>query len=484
MSRQPYSLTVRLVALLAAGLLILQVGVFAWSLHVRGVEQFRLIASDRARLAITLYQLFSALPKEERPALLNRLAFQTFTLSIAPSPPFFQGDSKESKILSRRLHELSLLVYPPPLPEVLLATNVREVRLPWHISPLPDMLDGYVFSTFIAEAALRLPDEGWLVVSYKEVASHFGNLFSLFMELGVQSLLQILLAVAVIRYLTRPLRQLALFADRLTPEVPEEVPEGLPVHGPREVVRTAEAFRSMYARIRSYVKERMLLLASISHDLRTPLARLRFQLENEPTLRRPELVFDALDDLQQKAEDAIDLARTGRNNELERRTNLLALLESLVADYEENAGYHDPVGKDGLKGTSNCRIRLHVHHPIPTPPQCQLRPMAFRRCLENLVDNALRYGGKADIHLDMSDGKARIRIEDNGPGIPEEHMADVFLPFFRLEGSRNVRTGGTGLGLSIARDLARLNHTDIELSNRAEGGLRVTLLMSILEGTD
>ena len=97
------------------------------------------------------------------------------------------------------------------------------------------------------------------------------------------------------------------------------------------------------------------------------------------------------------------------------------------------------------------------------------------------MDNALRYGERADIILDKVEGRARIRIEDRGPGVPEDKLDAVFQPFYRLEGSRNARTGGTGLGLGIARQLARLNHSDVVLSNRPEGGLTATLLVPVLD---
>ena len=122
-------------------------------------------------------------------------------------------------------------------------------------------------------------------------------------------------------------------------------------------------------------------------------------------------------------------------------------------------------------------MRLHAE----AAPRCPLRPAAFRRCLENLVDNGLRYGDAVDIRLSQENGQAVIQVDDHGPGIPEDCMEAVFQPFYRLEASRNTRTGGTGLGLSIARDLARLNHSDITLANRPEGGLRATLRVPLAE---
>ena len=475
--RRPFSLAARLLSLLAVGLLVLQVGVFALTVHFRFEDQFRMAASDRARLAITLYQVLAALPPDQRADMVATLGFESFRLSLADAPSFTQSDTEQSLFFRRRLSQLYELSCPPPLPPLL--TDVRAFRIHWQFWPSAPLPNGQVPQSgeFDASAALPFDDGTWLQIHYITLPLLDGKLFGLVVETAVQFLLQMLLAVASIRYVTRPLRRLARFADGVAPDGADGEPDdGLPDHGPREVVRTSAAFRAMRARIRRFVEERLRVLASLSHDLRTPLARLRLQLENEPALHRPELVFDALDDLERLTEDAITLARTGRNNEPERVTDLAALLESLVADREE---YGEEA--DCLEQNAVCRVSLRASGPV----LCRVRPAAFRRCLYNLVDNALRYGERAELSLDLveREGKklARVRVEDHGPGIPEDKFEDVFQLFYRLEDSRNARTGGTGLGLGIARDLARLNHSDITLTNRPGGGLTATLLVPLAD---
>lgn len=485
MLKGPISLTALLIALLAAGLLVLQFFIFLITMHFRYEEQFRMAASDRARLAITMHGLLAPLEPAERVRLLADMNYESFSVSIAAERPLKQDGSDHSLFLLRRLVQLSELPRPGrnlSRAELLdsavgdvLATRVDTFRVDWQLLPLfsQNLLSRDPRAgVFTGEAGLGFDDGTWLHVTYYTVPTLSGNLSDLLLELSVQFILQMVMAVAVIRYLMRPLRQLADFADRIIPDVPEEAPEGLPERGPSEVVRTSQAFRIMYERIKRHVQERMRLLAGISHDLRTPIARLRMQLESEPALRRPDLVFDALDDLQNLAEDAVSLARTGANSEPERKTDLAFLLESMAADYDER---HSTGERSGEKP----QLRLHVR----LRPHCLLRPQAFRRCLENLVDNAFRYGGGAEIFLEPvadNPGLARIRIEDRGTGIPEAELENVFQPFYRLEHSRNHSTGGTGLGLSIARDLARLNHARLSLANREEGGLRAVLLVPTL----
>ncbi len=472
-TKTPSSLTLRLIALLIVSLLLVQVGVFFWSVHMRSQEQLLIISSDRARLAVTIYQLLDKLSPGEREHTLNKLTYRNFTLSLVPAGvlPFPQNGSPESLVLRRRLRELFDLIYPGSSLQERIITSVERIGARWNIHPGLDLAGAYEFIDFRGRAALPFSDGAWLQVSYSAIPHVYGNLFGLLMELSVQLALQIVLTVVIIRLVTRPLRQLARVAEQIPPHLPEEALDELSSSGAREVVQTSQALRAMLARIRHFMDERMRLLACLSHDLRTPITRLRLQLENEPDLKRPDLVFDALGELQNLAESAIELARSGQDREPVRRTSLKALLESLVADFEE---YDEAVGKECLEGP-NCRLRLFVERDV----QCLIKPAAFRRCVENLVSNALNYGRTAAIFLDEEDGRARIRIEDDGPGVPEEKLKDVFQPFYRLENTERRHGRGAGLGLAIARDIARQNGAEILLANRPEGGLTATLLLPL-----
>lgn len=210
--RRPFSLTVRLISLLVAGLLALQVGVFAVTVHYRFEEQFRMAASDRARLAMTLYQLLASLPNGERADMVRRLTFESFRLDIVPQRPFAQNPSEQSLFLLKRLRELCDLTYAPEsgaaeFLEPLLVTDVRHFSIDWQLTPMAgrSMLGPHPrVSLFDASAALPLENGTWLEITYFTMPALDGNLFGLLMELGAQFLLQILLAAAGIRYVTRP----------------------------------------------------------------------------------------------------------------------------------------------------------------------------------------------------------------------------------------------------------------------------------------
>lgn len=473
-TRTPSSLTIRLIALLIVSLLAVQTGVFLWSVHMRSQEQLKLIASDRARLAVTVHQLLDRLPAREKKSVADRLKYRNFTLSIIPAgktPTLAQSYSQESLLLRRILKNLFKLTYPDSSLQERIITNVEEIGDRWSVQPSLDLPESNNFIAFRGKAALPFEDNTWLLINYTAILHISDNLFGLLIGLAIQLMLQIILTVVIIRLVTRPLRQLARVAEQLPPNLPEEALDELPSSGAREVVQTSQALKAMLARIRHFVDERMRLLACLSHDLRTPIARLRLQLESEPELRRPDLVFDALGDLQNLAESAIELARSGQDREPVRRASLKALLESLVADFEE---HDDPVGRECLEG-ADCRLRLLVERDA----QCLIRPAAFRRCVENLVSNALNYGRTTAIFLeiDAKEKRAVIRIEDDGPGIPDEKLEEVFQPFCRLESTARRHGRGAGLGLSIARDIARRNGAEISLANRPEGGLTATLIL-------
>jgi signal transduction histidine kinase len=259
-----------------------------------------------------------------------------------------------------------------------------------------------------------------------------------------------------VRQAVRPLRVLAEAADALGPDLrPVELPE----RGPSEVLRSARAFNAMQKRIAAYVDERVRILAAISHDLQTPITRMRLRVDMmDDEAQQPRLRAD-LEELQGLVKDGIGYARAMHGErEPARAIDLDAQLDSLVLDYRD-AG--SAVNLDG-------RIGAPVH----------TRPKALRRIVGNLVDNALRYGGGADIVAGRDrQGAVLIRVLDNGPGIPAGQLEAVFEPFFRLEASRNRDTGGTGLGLAIARQLAGSLGGTLTLHNRPEGGLEARLTL-------
>jgi signal transduction histidine kinase len=263
-----------------------------------------------------------------------------------------------------------------------------------------------------------------------------------------------------VRVATRPLAQLAKAADELGLELNGKT---LSEDGPIEVSRAAVAFNLMQRRIADHVAERLRMLAAISHDLQTPITRMRLRADLlESAQLRDKLQAD-LDAMQMLVHEGIAFARSAQGiTEPACRVDLNALLDSLVCDY--------------VDGGERLTLAGHIEHSIVT------RPHALRRIVVNLVDNALKFG--RDVGIEVG-AEARdhvlIAVRDRGPGIPPAELSAVLQPFYRLESSRNRDTGGAGLGLAIAHQLARALGGSLTLANRAGGGLEARLLLPLAE---
>lgn len=266
-----------------------------------------------------------------------------------------------------------------------------------------------------------------------------------------------LLAALVARMTMRPLKQLAQAATELGHDI-ERPP--LPERGAKEIRQAAAAFNAMQARIRQHIRQRSHILAAITHDLQTPLTRLRLRLEKvEDAELRDKLVSD-LSAMQSMVREGLDLARSMDSAEPMQRLDLDSLVDSVCADASD-AG-------------QSVTFEGQTHAAL------MARPVALRRCLTNLIDNACKYGGFARVTASREGAFALIRITDGGPGIPDAEIDKVFEPFYRRESSRSRDTGGTGLGLTIARNIAEQHGGSIRLSNIPTGGLEVRLMLPCL----
>lgn len=301
--------------------------------------------------------------------------------------------------------------------------------------------------------ALRLGDGSWALFSPAQepppLLSPHAVLSTLIMAIGV-----ILFSVWATRWIGQPLAIFADAADRLGRDV--NAPP-LPPGGPREVRRAASAFNEMQNRIRRFVEDRTRMLAAISHDLRSPITRLRLRAEMLPDDEARARMLADLADMESMVTSTLDFARGEERTETVQTTDLAATLETIC----------DAAADIGLAADYAWSGRL----------LCVCRPLALKRALTNLIENAARYGGKARVHAERKGDAIRVTIEDNGPGIPEEAMEKVFTPFFRLEQSRNRKTGGMGLGMTVARTVIRAHGGDIRLDNRPEGGLTVVVTL-------
>lgn len=273
------------------------------------------------------------------------------------------------------------------------------------------------------------------------------------LSLALTAILVSLVGVLTVRRIASPLRQLTRAAELLGRG--EQV-SALAVHGPEDIRRTTVAFNSMQERLQRFVADRTRMLAAIGHDLRTPLTtlRLRAELVDDSELR--DRMLATIDEMQAMTEATLSLVSQDTSSEPTRTIDLTALVESVCDDLAE------------------------IGYPVRFVPgerqDYRCRPEGLKRVLRNLIENAVRYAGGADVRLVTDEKGVTIFVEDEGPGIPFGDLEEVFTPFFRLEESRSRETGGIGLGLSIARAIARQHGGDIVLTQR-DPGLRAALVL-------
>jgi len=345
--------------------------------------------------------------------------------------------------LNRRVEIEENFGFEPQAPEA------ASARSPTPVAELPaGELDERLEHPYrIIRVAVQLQDASWLTFSFDQPFRGF-DFERVAMRLGIAGLVIALLSVWLSRRLVKPIDEFAHAATRLgrDPAAPPLVESG-----PREVREAAQAFNQMQQRIRRFVEDRTQMLAAISHDLRTPITRLRLRadlIEEEETQRK--FIAD-LDDMEAMIDSTLSFARDDAQTEEGERIDLAVLLETLCDDASDAGHTARYAGPEHL--TLLCR------------------PIALQRALTNLIDNAVKYGGEAEVSLAEADAQVEIAVADQGPGIPLEEQEKVFAPFYRLERSRNRATGGSGLGLAVARSIIRAHGGDITLANHPDGGL-------------
>jgi signal transduction histidine kinase len=306
----------------------------------------------------------------------------------------------------------------------------------------------------VVEVSLQLSDGDWL--NFRVPVYPTDPLLSLRFVLSMVIMLAavVILSAIVVYHLVAPLRTFASAAERLGVDV--NAPP-LPESGPREVRRASHSFNEMQQRIRRFVEDRTQMLAAISHDLRTPIMRLRLRAELIDEEEERERALADLDEMERMIASTLSFARDDAAKEARETVDLVALVQR-VCDSVEDAGLSVEFEGEG-------RVAYAC------------RPNALRRALANVIENAARYGNRARVNLLKGEDAVVVRIDDDGPGIPEARLEDVFKPFHRLELSRSRETGGIGLGLTVARTIVRAHGGDIHLTNRPEGGLRVEVTL-------
>ena len=304
------------------------------------------------------------------------------------------------------------------------------------------------------DVTVRLPDSSTLVYRVARVSPGAPLPRSLLVNLILLVAVLVIALYVAAGSITRPLSRLARAADSLGRSVRQPK---LEEKGARELRHAARAFNTMQDRLLRYLDSRTRVLAAMSHDLKTPLTRLRLQVETQ--IEDPALQArfgKELDEMESMVHGALALFRGLNDEEALEPVDVGLLLETVRGEFTE-------MGKD-------VTVEGRALAPLPGKPQ------ALKRCLTNLVANAVKFGTRARI-LVRDGARLEISVCDDGPGIPADELEKVFEPFYRLESSRNRDTGGTGLGLSIARDVAQAHGGSLTLRNRAEGGLEARLIL-------
>lgn len=279
---------------------------------------------------------------------------------------------------------------------------------------------------------------------------------SVLIYLFVSFFFALLIAGYLIKKTIFPLERLAQAADEIG--VGNDTVQ-LQEHGPQEVVKAARAFNQMQTRIKRLAHAQTGMLTAISHDLRSAVTRLQLRTELLTKDDEREGMMRVVKDMGSMIQSVLDFVRGVDPSEPLKKMDLVTLVESLCEDL---CGEGYPL--------------TYASKPVETTQAWHIscRPVAFRRALQNVIDNAIKYGESAQLTTEIENGQFVISIEDKGPGIPEEQLKNVLKPFFRLEKSRNSDTGGIGLGLSIANNIVREYGGKIEVRNLQQG-LQVTI---------
>ena len=327
------------------------------------------------------------------------------------------------------------------------ATGVIAVPSPFFGLPMDRPTQSY-------DVSVRLPDSSTIVYRVTRASPGAPLTRSLMVNLILLVVVLVIALYVTAGSITRPLSRLARAADDLGRSVRQPK---LEEKGARELRHAARAFNTMQDRLHRYLDSRTRVLAAMSHDLKTPLTRLRLQVETQ--IEDPALQArfgKELDEMESMVRGALALFRNLNDEEAQEPVNVNLLLETVRGEFTE-------MGAD-------VTVEGRALGPLPGKSQ------ALKRCITNLVANAVKFGSLARI-LVRDGGRLEISVCDNGPGIPPEELEKVFEPFYRLESSRNRDTGGTGLGLSIARDVAQAHAGTLTLRNRPEGGLEARLTL-------
>lgn len=434
----PQSLAGRtLLLLLVTALVVSLGGILAYQFLARDAAERSRLAQIADRLGTAMNTL-AELPQHERRAAARALSSASFRITWDATSLVDDASTGDADLLELRQRLIELT------PEL----SNRELHLRWDEH-------AYVGAGTVLLGAAEMADHSYAIFSAAMIPTAVPWLPGVLLVASVVFACIIVVAVLVLHTINAPLRRLADAADRYGHGQPVLLAE----RGPREIVEVKRAFNAMQNHIHQLITNRTQALAAVSHDLRTPIARLRLRCELLTDLSlRAECERD-LAEMESMVESTLAYLRGEDDAETPRSVDLASMLTTLV-DATVDAGHNATLSSPG-------RVAATV------------RGLGIKRALANLIDNAVTYGGCARVSLEQTPKDIRITIDDDGPGIADADMQHVFEPFRRLDASRNAATGGVGLGLTIARQAVEREGGSLRLCNRQGRGLRAKVRLPL-----
>ncbi len=456
----PQTLFGRLAWVLFGGLLLAQLISMALQFHDRGQRLFQASGYASSERMAEIVRLLDDSPMHERQRLLKILNVPPLRVTLEKDNTGLSttsADTPPARLFRQRLSQLlgpdyaiDVAVSDQPIMTGMHSAMQGMSHSSQHMQSMGMVLP----EALIFYARVRLSDGQWVSfenqVNKELLASSSTLIWTLLILLAIVALISLL----AVRWLIRPISMLTQAARQLGTDINQPP---LRESGPVEVVQAARAFNAMQSQLKRFIEDRGRLLSAISHDLKTPITRMRLRAEMLEDAGQRESFIRNLDEMQQITSETLDFLRSEEIREPLQQLDLCELLSSLQQQADE---LQQPV----------------TLQPCP-PLSVMARPQALKRCLGNLIDNAIKYGDKADISASHEAPHVVIRVTDHGPGIADDQLEQVFEPFYRIEHSRNRDSGGSGLGLSIARNIALSLGGELHLHNLPEGGLQATLLL-------
>ncbi len=424
-----------------------------------------------AQRVANLSRLVEDAPADWRPRIVAALSDPTFRVSLASQPPDQLPADADG---AARVIEDYVRQQLPERPDRQVRAAVFEPaglpgRAPFGspfgppmggMGSMAGMMRGMMGPDFGAwrglQVAVKLSDGQWLSFATTLPQGAPSVSWQFIISMALMGLIVLAVSAWAVRRVTAPLGMLAGAADRLGRDV---AAEPLAEAGTIEMQRAARAFNRMQERLRRLLESRTQMLAALSHDLRTPLTLLRLRTEEVADVDERDKMLATIGEMDEMIGTTLAFARDEVRAEPRRKVDVAALLASIV----------DDMADAGLPVT--------MQPAAPLTHDCQ--PGALKRAITNLLDNAVKYGKRAQATIGNVGSAIEITIDDDGPGIPEAELPRVFQPFYRVEDSRNRDTGGTGLGLAIAQSIVQAHGGELTLANRPGGGMRACIKLPV-----